>query len=147
MLEDLSKNELLRLIRLYDKYVIEFFYDEAHEGMIPVCIEEFYNNEYQEINDNYCDDDNDKKTNYYLRKKFIQEFNMERVIVNIMDLCNQEELNDFMIKEFRENIDFKEFREIFDDLDDDEFVDFMEYLGFYYTIEEYNRICGIGDDE
>ena len=52
-----------------------------------------------------------------------------------------------MIKEFRENINFKEFREIFNDLDDDEFVDFMEYLGFYYTIEEYNRICGIGDDE
>ena len=146
MLEDLSKNELLRLIRLYDKYVIEFFDDEVHEGMIPVCIEEFYNNEYQKINDNYCDNDDDE-TNLYLRKKFIQEFNMKRVIVNIMDLCNQEELNDFMIKEFRENIDFKEFREIFDDLDDDEFVDFMEYLGFYYTIEEYNRICGIGDDE
>ena len=49
MLEDLSKNELLRLIRLYDKYVIEFFDDEAQEGMIPVCIEEFYNNEYQEL--------------------------------------------------------------------------------------------------
>ena len=145
MLEDLSKNELLRLIRLYDKYVIEFFDDEAHEGMIPVCIEEFYNNEYQEINDNYFDDN--EETNRYLRNKFIQEFNVERAINNIMDLCNQKELNDFMIKEFRENIDFKEFREIFDDLDDDEFVDFMEYLGFYYTIEEYNRICGIGDDE
>ena len=49
MLENLSKNELLRLIRLYDKYVIEFFDDEVHEGIIPVCIEEFYNNEYQEI--------------------------------------------------------------------------------------------------
>lgn len=145
MLEDLSKNELLRLIRLYDKYVIEFFDDEAHEGMIPVCIEEFYNNEYQEINNNYCNDN--EKTNRYLRNKFIQEFNVERLIDDIMDLCNQEELNNFMIKEFRENIDFKEFREIFDDLSDDEFVDFMEYLGFYYTIEEYNRICGIGDDE
>lgn len=144
MLEDLSKNELLRLIRLYDKYVIEFFDDEVHEGMIPVCIEEFYNNEYQEINDNYCDDE---ETNRYLRNKFIQEFNVERAINNIMDLCNQKELNNFMIKEFRENIDFKEFREIFNDLSDDEFVDFMEYLGFYYTIEEYNRICGIGDDE
>ena len=145
MLEDLSKNELLRLIRLYDKYVIEFFDDEVHEGMIPVCIEEFYNNEYQEINDNYGDDN--EEANRYLRNKFIQEFNVERLIDDIMDLCNQEELNNFMIKEFRENIDFKEFREIFDDLSDDEFVDFMEYLGFYYTIEEYNRICGIGDDE
>ena len=144
MLEDLSKNELLRLIRLYDKYVIEFFDDEVHEGMIPVCIEEFYNNEYQEINDNYCDDE---ETNHYLRNKFIQEFNVERAINNIMDLCNQEELNKFMIKEFRENIDFKEFREIFNDLSDDEFISCMEDLGFYYTIEEYNRICGIGDDE
>lgn len=145
MLEDLSKNELLRLTRLYDKYIQEFFDDEVHEGMIPVCIEEFYNNEYQEINNDYCDDD--EETNLYLRNKFIQEFNVERAINNIMDLCNQKELNNFMIKEFRENIDFKEFREIFNDLSDDEFVDFMEYLGFYYTIEEYNRICGIGDDE
>lgn len=144
MLEDLSKNELLRLIRLYDKYVIEFFDDEVHEGMIPVCIEEFYNNEYQEINDNYCDDE---ETNHYLRNKFIQEFNVERLIDDIMDLCNQEELNKFIVKTFRENIDFEEYRQIFNDLSDDEFISCMEDLGFYYTIEEYNRICGIGDDE
>ena len=50
MLENLSKNELLELIILYDKYIQEFFEEEVHEGMIPVCIEEFYNNEYQEIN-------------------------------------------------------------------------------------------------
>lgn len=49
MLENLSKNELLELIILYDKYIQEFFEEEVHEGMIPVCIEEFYNNEYQEI--------------------------------------------------------------------------------------------------
>ena len=28
---------------------VEIFDDEVHEGMIPVCIEEFYNNEYQEL--------------------------------------------------------------------------------------------------
>jgi hypothetical protein len=46
MLEKLNKNELLRLLRAYDKYVINFFDEEEHEGMIPICVEEFFNNEY-----------------------------------------------------------------------------------------------------
>ena len=136
MLKDLSKSELLKLINLYNDYVQEFFDDEVHEGMIPVCIEEFYNNEYQE----FYNDSEDTDTNYYLRNKFFQEFNMERLADELMDLCNQEELNKFIIQKFRENIDLKEYRTIFDDLNDEDFIDFMEYLGFDYTIEEYNKL-------
>lgn len=44
--EDLSKEELLRIMRAYDKYIIEFFDDEVHNDMIPICISEFYNNDY-----------------------------------------------------------------------------------------------------
>lgn len=49
MLEELNREELLKLIKAYNKYIIEFFDEEVHEGMIPICIEEFYNNEFQEI--------------------------------------------------------------------------------------------------
>lgn len=142
MLKDLSKSELLKLINLYNDYVQEFFDDEVHEGMIPVCIEEFYNNEYQE----FYNDNEDTDTNYYLRNKFFQEFNMERLADELMDLCNQEELNKFIVQKFRENIDLKEYRTIFDDLNDEDFIDFMEYLGFDYTIEEYNKLCGFEEE-
>ncbi len=48
LLERLSKKELIRFIVQYDKYVQEFF--ETHEdGMIPVCAEEFFDNDYQYI--------------------------------------------------------------------------------------------------
>lgn len=201
-IKNLSKNELLRLLRAYDKYIKEYFDDEAHEGMIPICLEEFYNNEYgmylevgdivyfgnfvededlnewldnryengnfteftiNQIEDDkfYIDDcpygimlsedwkrtieidttDEVDETNYYLRNKFNQVFISDRVIDDIMDLCNQKKLNDYMIKHFRENVDLEEYREIFDDLDDEQFENILEDLGFYYSIEDYNKLC------
>ncbi len=48
MFSKLSKKELIRFIVQYDKYIQNFF--ETHEdGMIPVCAEEFYDNDYQYI--------------------------------------------------------------------------------------------------
>lgn len=47
MLEKLNKETLLDLIYDYDRYIIEF-YEEHDTGMTPVCVEEYYNNEYQE---------------------------------------------------------------------------------------------------
>lgn len=45
-IEQMSRYELLRLIREYDEYVKCFL--EESEGY-PVCLEEFYNNDYQYI--------------------------------------------------------------------------------------------------
>lgn len=45
-LEDLDKEELLKFIKEYDNYVITF-YKEHDSGSIPVCIYEFYYNDYQ----------------------------------------------------------------------------------------------------
>ena len=45
-IEDLNKKELLRLMTEYDKYVKDF--EENSEGY-PVCLEEFYKNDYQYI--------------------------------------------------------------------------------------------------
>ena len=53
MLERLSKNELLDLIIEYDKYMQENI--KENEGFsidwFSVCINEIYNNEYQELNE------------------------------------------------------------------------------------------------
>lgn len=43
--EELTKSELLDLIERYDDYVVTYF--EEHTEGIPVCMAEYYNNEYQ----------------------------------------------------------------------------------------------------
>ena len=59
-LYDLSNEKLIGVMKLYDKYISEYF--ENHNEGCPVCIEEFYNNEYKEVTEelykrvcqNYC---------------------------------------------------------------------------------------------
>lgn len=51
-LEDLSKEELLEFIREYDNYIFEF--EQEHDlGSMPVCVSEFYYNEWQIIKNLY----------------------------------------------------------------------------------------------
>lgn len=204
--ENLEKKELLRIMRAYDKYIKDFFEIEEHESMIPICLNEFYDNEYGyylEVGDivkfgTFIDDedlskwlDNNAKNgilryrvvkveddrfyiencsygilldedweraednllnckeklecdyleNDYLKQKFIQEFRADRVIDEIMDFCDNRKLNNFMCAEFRENVDMNEFRTIFNDLDDEEFIEFMNNcLGFNLEdIDDYNK--------
>ena len=47
-LEELSKEDLLKLLMAYSDYVMSF-YEEHDLGSFPVCIYEFYDNEYQEL--------------------------------------------------------------------------------------------------
>ena len=47
-IEDLDREDLLFLIGCYNNYIVEF-YDEHEEGMYPVSIYEFFDNEFQEI--------------------------------------------------------------------------------------------------
>ena len=49
-MENLSKEELLHLLRHYDMYIQDSNTKDLYvSGWRPVCIDEFYNNEYQEI--------------------------------------------------------------------------------------------------
>lgn len=49
MLEELDKEELLALISAYDRYIQSANNDNRYaDGWYPVCISEFYNNEFQE---------------------------------------------------------------------------------------------------
>lgn len=49
-IEELNKEDLLKLLEEYNNYIV-YFYDEHDYGSVPVGIYEFYNNEYQELND------------------------------------------------------------------------------------------------
>ena len=104
MLENLSKNELLRLIRLYDKYVIEFFDDEVHEGIIPVCIEEFYNNEdiseeiHEEPVEEVKEEKPKEKINYIAILK-IPKIKLERGLVDPKSYLNNINYNIEILKE------------------------------------------------
>jgi hypothetical protein len=44
-LEDFSKEELIRIITAYDHYVVTYWEDHD-EGCYPVCLAEFYDNDY-----------------------------------------------------------------------------------------------------
>lgn len=46
-LKDLNKKELLSFIDCYNDYIINF-YEEHEEGMRPVSVYEFFDNDYQE---------------------------------------------------------------------------------------------------
>lgn len=46
-MENLTKKELLKLIKTYNAYLIGFYEDEVHEGCTPVTIYEFFDNDYE----------------------------------------------------------------------------------------------------
>lgn len=59
MLNKYSKQELIKIITAYDQYVQLFYEDHEDFDMVPVCLAEFIDNEYQEMLDagfdNYLD--------------------------------------------------------------------------------------------
>ena len=59
-LKALNKKELLSFIGYYNNYIINF-YEDHEEGMEPVSVYEFFDNEYQEIlnEDFFFDYEND----------------------------------------------------------------------------------------
>jgi len=49
LLNEMSKEEIIELFDAYDNYIIENDERIASDGWVPVCVHEFYFNEYQEI--------------------------------------------------------------------------------------------------
>lgn len=55
--ELLTKEELLDLLNAYDEYIQDANDDDLYsEGWKPVCIKEFYMNEYQMLKEEYDED-------------------------------------------------------------------------------------------
>lgn len=49
-IKDLNKDQLIELIEAYDEYIQDANDDDRYrEGWYPVCIEEFFENEFQEL--------------------------------------------------------------------------------------------------
>lgn len=69
----------------------------------------------------------------YLKKKFVDEFNLDYLIFDIMKMCDQKKLKEYIIKTFKENVDFEEYRSIFKELTEEQFENTMKELGFDYT--------------
>ena len=74
----------------------------------------------------------------YLKRKFVDEFNLDYLIFDVMKMCDQKKLKEYIIKTFKENVDFEEYRSIFKELTEEQFENPMKELGFDYT---YNRKC------
>jgi len=50
MLSELEKDELLELLNAYDRYIQDANDDDRYrEGWYPVCIDEFYDHEFQAL--------------------------------------------------------------------------------------------------
>ena len=78
----------------------------------------------------------------YLKRKFVDEFNLDYLIFDIMKMCDQKKLKEYIIKTFKENVDFEEYRSIFKELTEEQFENTMKELGFDYT---YDRKCEMED--
>lgn len=126
---DLSKNELIKVVKAYNNYVMEYF--EEHNEGYPVSIYEFYDNEYQEL---YQINNTDTDNLSWLRQKFYQEFNLEMCVSDIMDLVDEKDLQDYIFEQFRNNFMYGELFELFrDELNEEELESLLEDMGYDYV--------------
>lgn len=82
--EDLDKDALLDLLGHYNNYVVDFF-NTHEEGMQPVSVYEFFENEYQEsklINDN-------KEENNNFKYSKVGEFTLGRYNISRFDSLDE----------------------------------------------------------
>ena len=133
---NLSKNELVKVMKAYNDYVMEYF--EEHEEGCPCSIYEFYDNEYQEFYNTEVSTDNNL---FILRQKFYQEFNVERCVSDIMDLVDEKDLKAYMIEEFGDSFMYGELFDLFkDEMGKEDLQGLLEEMGFTYVdLDELNE--------
>ena len=89
-IENMDKEDLLSLLGYYNNYVVEFF-DTHEEGMRPVSIYEFFENDYQEI----IEEQKLKEfENEVIQDKDIKTITEKEFNILIEKLNNQEEFTD-----------------------------------------------------
>lgn len=126
---DLSKNELVKVVKAYNNYVMEYF--EEHNEGCPCSIYEFYNNEYQEF---YRKEENTTDNLSWLRQKFYQEFNLEMCASDIMDLVDEQDLQNYIFEQFKNSFMYGELFELFkNELNEEELESLLEDIGFDYV--------------
>ena len=132
----LNKNELTKVVKAYNNYVMEYF--EEHNEGCPCSIYEFYDNEYQEL---YITETNTDDYLSILRQKFYQEFNLERCASDIMDLVDEKDLKAYLIEEFGDSFMYGELFDLFkDELAEEDLQGLLEEMGFtYVNLNELNE--------
>lgn len=126
---DLSKNELIKVVKAYNNYVMEYF--EEHNEGCPVSIYEFYDNEYQEL---YQTNNTDTDNLSWLRQKFYEQFNLEMCASDIMDLVDEQDLQDYIFEQFKNSFMYGELFELFkDELNEEELESLLEDMGYDYV--------------
>lgn len=70
-----------------------------------------------------------------LKQKFIEEFNVERCIYDILDLVDENKLKEYIYNEFKENFMYGEVYNLFKNcglLNEEDLQDLLEDMGYDY---------------
>lgn len=160
-LYDLSREELIGVMKFYDKYIIEYF--ENHDEGCPVCLEEFYNNEYKEMIEslykrvcqNYCDtmskelllkDDKNLIHHIFVQDEFIELAEDGKININNykkyldLNLCADFEKGEFIYNSYKELYKSYVRDEIYGDIQDLGLYDDYGYWDFEISKEDLQAL-------
>ena len=73
----------------------------------------------------------------YWKNVFIQNFNMERVASELLDMIQEDELYEFIIRQFNENFTYEELYNLFkNDMNDEDLQYLLEEMGHDFKVVE-----------
>ncbi len=76
----------------------------------------------------------------YWKRVFIQNFNMERVASELLDMIQEDELYEFIIRQFNENFTYEELYKLFkNDMNDEDLQCLLEEMGHNFKVVEENE--------
>lgn len=76
----------------------------------------------------------------YWKRVFIQNFNMERVASELLDMIQEDELYEFIIRKFNENFTYEELYKLFkNDMNDEDLKSILEEMGHDFKVVEENE--------
>ena len=76
----------------------------------------------------------------YWESVFIQNFNMERVASELLDMIQEDELYEFIIRQFNENFTYEELYKLFkNDMNDEDLKSILEEMGHDFKVVEENE--------
>lgn len=76
----------------------------------------------------------------YWKRVFIQNFNMERVASELLDMIQEDELYEFIIRQFNENFTYEELYNLFkNDMNDEDLQYLLEEMGHNFKVVEENE--------
>ena len=76
----------------------------------------------------------------YWKRVFIQNFNMERIASELLDMVEENELYEFIIRQFNENFTYEELYNLFkNDMNDEDLQYLLEEMGHDFKVVEENE--------